>query len=78
MEKSDEVFKIRVKEASDKYLLIRPEETTDGVPVYHCYSEGISICQLRREPSGEWTQLWGGLSADSVGRIGGAIVDHML
>ncbi len=79
MEKSEGVFEITIDESSGtKKLAIRPEDTTDGVPVYHCYSaEGAVISQLRQEPTGEWVQIWGDLSPDSVTETGEAIAHHM-
>ncbi len=78
MEKSEEIFKIKVNYgASDKPILVQPEQTTDGVPIYHCYCDGISIGELRQEASGEWVQLWGDLSAHSLQQVGEAIASHL-
>ncbi|MGK6351472.1 hypothetical protein [Parapedobacter sp. DT-150] len=78
MEKSGEVFEISIDGYfMEKPLLIQPEQTTDGVPIYHCYLEGTSVSQLRREPSGDWTQLWGDLPRDTVQRLGDAIANRM-
>ena len=75
MKKSDEVFEIKVNEGSSvEQLVIRPEQTTDGVPIYYCYSaSGTSLSEVRQEASGEWVQLWGSLPDESVERIGAAI-----
>lgn len=77
MEKSEETFEITLTEGQEsKRLVIRPEDTTDGVPVYHCYrseATGSAIGQLRQEPTGEWVQIWGDLPQDSVKQIGNAI-----
>lgn len=78
MKESAEIFKIKVDDKlSDKPLLIQPEQTTDGIPIYHCYQDGISFCELRQEASGEWVQLWGDLPYDAVQQIGTAIAHHV-
>ncbi|SEL28834.1 hypothetical protein SAMN05421740_104155 [Parapedobacter koreensis] len=78
MEKSDELFEVRLADGQfgDRPLTIRPEQTTDGVPIYHCYTKETSISQLRQETSGEWTQLWGDLQPDTVQRLGEAIAHY--
>ena len=79
MEKSEDAFEIEV--ADDRLaerLIIRPQDTTDGIPVYHCHlQDGTSISELRQEPTGEWIQIWGDLSAGSVTKIGAAIAHHL-
>lgn len=60
-----------------KQLLVRPEQTTDGVSIYHCFLDGSSISQLRQKTYGEWTQLWGDLSASAVQQVGEAIANHL-
>ena len=80
MEKSEGAFEIAVNEGPDaKRLVIRPEDTTDGVPVYHCYpaNGSASIGQVRQEPTGEWVLIWGDLPRDTVNQIGAAIAHHM-
>lgn len=80
MEKSDEIFEITLNSGpfADTPLLVRPEETTDGIPIYHCYVDGSSRSQLRRETTGEWLQLWGDFSTDTVRLIGKAIEEQRL
>lgn len=74
MEKSGETFEIRIDDPSiDSPLTIRPEQTSDGAPIYHCYQKGDLASELRREATGEWKQLWGELDPQTVGRIGAAI-----
>ncbi len=79
MEQSEEITFEVIMESGPlkKRVLVRSEQTTDGVPIYHCYLEGASISQLRQETSGEWTQLWGDLPADSVHQVGEAIANHL-
>ena len=78
MKESGEIFEVIMGSGPlKKQLLVRQEETTDGVPIYHCYLEGASISQLRQETSGEWTQLWGDLSTNSVHQVGEAIASHL-
>jgi len=79
METSANTFEIVINEGSEmKRLVIRPQDTTDGVPVYDSYSaDGIIISQLRQEPTGEWIQIWGDMPGDSVVQIGKAITRHM-
>ncbi|MGV3762221.1 MAG: hypothetical protein ACO1NT_07065 [Parapedobacter sp.] len=79
MEKSEGIFEIEIAEGplSGRSLVVRPAHTTDGVPVYQCHlQDDTSICELRREPSGEWVQLWGDLPDDTVAEIGEAIASH--
>lgn len=80
MEKSADDFEITINEGADtRLLVIRPEDTTDGVPVYHCYpvNASASIGQVRQEPTGEWVQIWGDLPHDTVKQIGAAIARRM-
>ncbi|MBK1441568.1 hypothetical protein JHJ32_16335 [Parapedobacter sp. ISTM3] len=78
MEKLDDIFEVSLagEQFEGRQLTIRAEQTTDGVPVYHCYDEGASIAQLRQETSGEWTQLWGDLQPDTVQQLGEAIASY--
>jgi len=75
MEKSDEIFEVVLDDGqfAGTALIIRPEETTDGIPIYYCYADGTAVSELRRETSGKWAQLWGDLSAGTVQRLGAAI-----
>ncbi|MFC3199035.1 hypothetical protein ACFOET_15530 [Parapedobacter deserti] len=74
MEKSDEIFEVNLDgQFMGRSLTVKPEQTTDGVPIYHCYLDGTSISQLRLETSGEWTQVWGDLPEHTVQRIGEVI-----
>ncbi len=75
METSGENFEVNLGMGTN--LLVRPEQTTDGVPVYHCYTDDTVISQLRQEPSGEWIQVWGELPRDIVQQLGERITDHM-
>jgi len=78
MEKSEDTFEIRLAgRLMDKPVLIRPEQTTDGIPVYHCLLEGRSISQLRQEPSGEWIQIWGDFPPEIIRQLGESIMQHM-
>lgn len=79
VEKTEGVFKIAINEDSVvKHFVIRPEHTSDGVPVYHCYShDGTLVCELRQGTSGDWEQLWGDLPYNLVSQIGGAIAHHV-
>jgi len=77
MEKSENTFEITLKShLMDKPVLVQSEQTTDGVPVYHCFLKERSISQLRQEPSGEWTQIWGDLSPEVVQQLGDSIMQH--
>ncbi|WP_353195693.1 hypothetical protein [Parapedobacter defluvii] len=77
MEKSEETFEVNLTgRRMDKPILVRPEQTTDGIPVYHCFLEGASISQLRQEPSGEWVQIWGDFSPQVIQQLGEAISRH--
>jgi len=79
MEKSEHVFEIEISDGlPSKQVMVRPKHTTDGIPVYQCHlPDGALICELRRETSGEWVQLWGNLPDDSVTRLGNAIGRHV-
>lgn len=77
MEKSEDTFEITLRgRLMDKPVLVRPEQTTDGIPIYHCFLEGRSISQLRQEPSGEWIQIWGDFSPEIVQQLGASIIQH--
>ncbi len=77
MEKSEDTFEITLMgRLMDKPIIVRPKQTTDGVPVYHCFLEGKSISQLRQEPSGEWIQIWGDFSPEIVQQLGDSIIQH--
>jgi len=77
MEKSEDTFEITLAgRLMDKPVLVRPEQTTDGIPVYHCFLEGRSASQLRQEPSGEWTQIWGDFPQEIVQQLGESIMQH--
>jgi len=77
MEKSTDIFEVTVAgQFRGKLVSVRSEETTDGIPIYHCDVAGTAVTQLRQETSGEWTQLWGDLPADTVARLGEAIAAH--
>lgn len=72
MEKSEDLFNVTLTSGTlkDKLITVKPEETTDGVPLYHCNVGGTSVSQLRQEPSGEWIQLWGELPKETVVQLG--------
>lgn len=77
METSERIIEIAIGGPfRDQSLTIEPDETTAGLTSYHCYLNGASITQLRRDPSGKWTQLWGELPAATVQRVGEAIADY--
>lgn len=74
MEQSERTFEITENDGLlDGPLLIRPKQTTDGIPIYHCYRDGVPVSELRQETSGEWVQLWGDLPTDAVAQVGAAI-----
>ncbi len=79
MEKSAEDFEISLSNGqfANERLLIKPVQTTDGIPIYNCHLEGKSISQLRQATSGEWVQIWGTLDTDTIQHIGRAIENHM-
>lgn len=77
MEQSGDTFEITLAgRLLDKPVLVRPEQTTDGVPIYHCFLDGTSISQLRQEPSGEWIQIWGNFSPEIVQQLGASITQR--
>ncbi|MFC7522490.1 hypothetical protein ACFQRK_00930 [Parapedobacter sp. GCM10030251] len=77
MEKSEDTFEIILPgRLTDRPVLVRPEQTTDGIPIYHCFLDGTSISQLRQEPSGEWVQIWGNFSPEIVQQLGARIIQH--
>ncbi|WP_262245491.1 hypothetical protein [Parapedobacter soli] len=78
MESTENIFEIEVNDGQlVKTLHVRPEQTTDGISIYHCYSaDGALVCELRQETSGEWVQLWGSFPADSVEQMGNAIASQ--
>ena len=79
MKKLEETFEINATDRlKDKQVLVRPEQTTDGIPVYHCFADGRSIGQLRRESTGEWTQIWGDLTPELIQQLGDSITTHRI
>lgn len=77
MEKSEAIFEVNLTgRLMNKPVLVRPEQTTDGISVYHCFLDGTSVSQLRQEPSGEWIQIWGDFSPAIVQQLGESIAQH--
>lgn len=56
-----------------KTVLVKPDETSDGVEYYVVKSEGKQITQIRLDEDNNWEQLWGELSREEVTAIGEAI-----
>jgi hypothetical protein len=67
-------FEIQVNlDGRDQTVLIKPEETSDGVEYYNCMLEGKQLSEIREDVRGEWEQLWGNLTPAKVNAIGKAI-----
>ena len=80
MEKSTANFEISIPlgQTTTKWL-VKPKDTTDGVPVYYCMdtsNDKSTSCQIRKEPTGEWVQIWGNLSQHEIDKIGKAIEQY--
>lgn len=58
--------------ASQKEVLVKSEETSDGAPYYVGFVNGEEITQLREEETG-WKQIWGNLSDSDIISLGNAI-----
>jgi len=55
---------------NSKTLKVKPDETSDGVPFYSCYSDDTQITQIRLDEDGNWEQMWGELEQEDVDAIG--------
>jgi len=67
-------FEIQVNiDGTEKTVLVKPEETSDGVVYYNCMFEGKQLSEIREDVKGEWEQLWGNLTPAKVNAIGKAI-----
>lgn len=78
MQPTEQSFELVISGQFDgQPLIVEPHETTDNIPVYHCYIDGKNISQLRQEPAGKWVQIWGDLSAEIAQQIGEAIAKNI-
>jgi len=67
-------FEITVSlDGAEKTLTVEPDETSDGVEYYICFSGSDKITQIRLDEDGTWDQMWGELSPEEVNAIGSAI-----
>jgi len=60
-------------DGQSKTILVKPDETSDGVEYFICKSGDEQITQIRLDEDNKWEQLWGELSDENVAAIGEAI-----
>lgn len=78
MQPTEQSFELLISGLFDgRTITVEPRETTDSIPIYHCYVDGKNISELRQEPAGKWVQIWGDLSAEIAQQIGEAIAKHI-
>jgi len=74
LESHNPEFEVQVNiDGTEKTVLIKPEETSDGVEYFNCMFEGKQLTEIREDVKGEWEQLWGNLTHAKVNAIGKAI-----
>lgn len=67
-------FDIAVEiDGASKTIRVKPEETSDGVPYYSCYTDEAQITQIRLDEEGNWEQMWGELEQADINAIGKVI-----
>ncbi len=54
----------------DENLEIKPDETSDGIAIYHCFIAEEKVCQLRKNEQGNWEQLWGSFDEKIITAVG--------
>lgn len=70
-------FDITVElDGAGKTIRVKPEETSDGVPYYSCYSGDTQLTQVRLDEDGNWDQMWGELQQADVDAIGKVIKER--
>ena len=55
---------------------VKPDETSDGVEYFICFSGDTQLTQIRLEGKDTWAQLWGDLADADVQELGKAITNH--
>jgi hypothetical protein len=74
LETNNPEFEVQVNiDGTDQTLLVKPEETSDGVEYYDCMLEGKLLTQIRDDVKGGWEQLWGNLPLSKINEIGKTI-----
>jgi hypothetical protein len=54
-------------------IVVKPQETSDGVEYFICYNGEEEITQVRKDSGEKWEQMWGELSEEDVDAIGAEI-----
>lgn len=75
LETNSPSFDIEVQ--GEKLIRVQPDETSDGVPIYKCFSGNKMITEIRQGNEGEWEQLWGELTQEDINRIATAILNYL-
>ncbi|MDB5020071.1 MAG: hypothetical protein JWQ28_1198, partial [Pedobacter sp.] len=51
-------------------MVVKPQETSDGVEYFLCTVGDKQITQVRKEQADTWEQMWGDLDDEDVNAIG--------
>jgi len=62
-------------DGTSKTVKVQPDETSDGVPIYKCYSGETLLTQVRLDEEGNWEQMWGELGQEEIDAIGKVIAE---
>lgn len=74
LELHNQEFEINVAlDGSEQTIRVQPDETSDGVEFYNCFTGEDKITQIRLDEEGTWDQIWGELEQTEVDAIGKAI-----
>ncbi|KEQ30799.1 hypothetical protein [Pedobacter antarcticus] len=78
LETNNPTFEIAVKlQQNEKLIKVQQDETSDGVPVFKCYSDGKMLTEIRQDHEGTWDQLWGELEQEDINRVGESILNYL-
>jgi len=62
-------------DGTSKTVKVQPDETSDGVPFYKCYSGEDLLTQIRLDEDNKWEQMWGELKQEDIDAIGEVIAE---
>jgi hypothetical protein len=71
LEKHNPEFNIEVQiKGQGQSIVVKPQETSDGVEYFLCFKGDEQITQVRKDHGEKWEQMWGELPDDEVDAIG--------
>lgn len=71
LEKTNPEFTIEVSiKGQLEHIVVKPQETSDGVEYFLCLKGDKQITQVRKDNGSRWEQMWGELDDDEVNAIG--------